>query len=216
VTIRAVVFDVGETLVDETRIWSEWADWLGVTRLTFLGLLGGVIARAGDHRDPFHILRPDLDARAERAKREAAGQPDDLRLDDFYPDALPALRAVRAAGYRIGIAGNQPSRTEAVLATLDVPLDIAASSESWGVHKPDPAFFARIAVELGLPPGDIAYVGDRVDNDVEPAAAAGMAAIFIRRGPWAWIQAGRDDPPAATATIDRLDELPAVLARLRA
>jgi len=90
-----------------------------------------------------------------------------------------------------------------------------AASESWGVHKPDPAFFARIASELGLPAGEIAYVGDRLDNDVEPAAAAGMAAIFIRRGPWGWIQAGRSDPPAAAATIDSLDELPAVLAGLR-
>ena len=28
--IKAVVFDVGETLIDETRIWSRWADRLGV------------------------------------------------------------------------------------------------------------------------------------------------------------------------------------------
>ena len=55
---------------------------------------------------------------------------------------------------------------------------------------------------------------DRLDNDVEPAAAAGMAAIFIRRGPWGWIQAGRSDPPQAAATIDGLGELPAVLAAL--
>ena len=29
--IRALVFDVGETLIDETRIWSRWADRLGVS-----------------------------------------------------------------------------------------------------------------------------------------------------------------------------------------
>ena len=28
--IKAVVFDVGETLVDETREYGTWADWLGV------------------------------------------------------------------------------------------------------------------------------------------------------------------------------------------
>jgi FMN phosphatase YigB (HAD superfamily) len=28
--IDAVVFDVGETLVDETREYGTWADWLGV------------------------------------------------------------------------------------------------------------------------------------------------------------------------------------------
>ncbi len=34
--IRAVCFDVGETLIDETRHWGEWADFLGVPRLTLL------------------------------------------------------------------------------------------------------------------------------------------------------------------------------------
>jgi len=215
VAIRAVVFDVGETLVDETRIWSEWADWLGIPRLTFLGVLGGAIARGGDHRDPFRILRPDLDVRAEQEKREAAGTPNVLRPDDFYPDALPMLRSLREAGYLVGVVGNQPGRTTAVLNALDVDLDLAASSADWGVEKPDPAFFERIATELRLAPAKIAYVGDRLDNDVRPAAAAGMAAIFIRRGPWAWIQAGGEDPPEATATINGLNELPAVLTAAR-
>ena len=94
-------------------------------------------------------------------------------------------------------------------------LDIAASSADWGVEKPDPAFFERIAAELQLSPGEIAYVGDRLDNDVRPAAAVGMVAIFIRRGPWAWIQAGRESPVEATASIDGLDELTEVLTALR-
>ena len=60
-TIRAVVFDVGETLVDETRAWTAWADALKVPRLTFLATLGGVNARGGDHREVFEILRPDVE-----------------------------------------------------------------------------------------------------------------------------------------------------------
>jgi HAD superfamily hydrolase (TIGR01662 family) len=215
VTVKAVVFDVGETLVDETRIWSEWADWLGIPRLTFIAVLGASIKPGGDHREPFRIFRPDLDVAAERAKREAEGFPDDLRVDDFYPDAIPALRALRAEGYRVGVVGNQPRRTEAVLAAIDVPLDLAATSETWGVHKPDPAFFARIARELQLAPSEIAYVGDRLDNDVIPAAESGMAAIFIRRGPWAWVQAGRSNPRHAAATIEGLAELPAALKAMR-
>jgi HAD superfamily hydrolase (TIGR01662 family) len=214
VPVRAVVFDVGETLVDETRIWSEWADWLGIPRLTFLAVIGAGIRPGGDHRAPFRIFRPDLDLAAERAKRIAAGMPDELRVDDFYPDAVPALRSVRDAGYRVGVVGNQPTSVEAVLDALDVPLDLVASSASWGVEKPDPAFFARIAEELQLPPAEVAYVGDRVDNDVGPAAAAGMVAIFIRRGPWAWVQAGRSDPPEATASINGLAELVELLGRL--
>ena len=39
----------------------------------------------------------------ERAGRESA-----LTRDDSYPDARPRLEALRASGFRIGIAGNQP------------------------------------------------------------------------------------------------------------
>jgi HAD superfamily hydrolase (TIGR01662 family) len=176
-----------------------------------MAVLGALIERGGDHRDPLRLFRPGIDIEAEFARRQAAGVPDDIGVEDLYPDAVSALRALIAAGYRVGIVGNQPIRAEAPFAALDVPLDFVASSESWGVQKPDPAFFARIASELGLPPKAIAYVGDRVDNDVRPAAAAGMAAIFIRRGPWAWIQAGRSNPPEAAATIEGLDELEGIL-----
>jgi HAD superfamily hydrolase (TIGR01662 family) len=214
VTIRAVVFDVGETLVDETDAWGDWADWLGIPRLTLFGVLGAVIARSGDHREVFEILRPGLDIGAEIRARQAAGRRPMVMVDDLYPDALDCLRRLAAAGYRLGIAGNQPTSTEAVLGAIGVPLEIAASSEGWGVHKPDPAFFERIVAELHLAAGEVAYVGDRLDNDVGPAARAGMAAIFVRRGPWAFIQTSDGREVAATATIDSLAELPAVLDRL--
>ena len=210
--IRAVVFDVGETLVDETRIWSDWADWLGVPRLTFLGALGGIIARGGSHLDVFELFRPGLDLRAELRRRAAAERLDDISPADLYPDVRPALAALAAAGHRLGIAGNQPARAGPALAALDLPVELLGISATWGVTKPDPAFFARIASELDLPPAAVAYVGDRVDNDVEPAARAGMRAIWIRRGPWAWIQAGREVPGAASAAISSLIELPEVLA----
>jgi HAD superfamily hydrolase (TIGR01662 family) len=213
--LRAVVFDVGETIVDETRAWSAWADWLGIPRLTFLAVCGAVIARGvADHREPFRIFRPGLDLAEELRKREAAGVGDAITAEDLYPDAIDCLRALHAAGYRIGVVGNQPARAEAALSELGLPIDLVGSSETWGVQKPDVRFFERIASELVLSAGEIAYVGDRLDNDVRPAAAAGMRAIFIRRGPWAWIQAPTEDPPEATLTVNSLAELPAALAAL--
>ena len=211
-----MVFDLGETLVDETRVWGEWADALGIPRLTFFAVLGSTIA-AGDqpHTAVFPIFRPDLDVRAARRERLASGKEDWRFPDDLYPDVLDTLRAVRAAGYRIGIAGNQPDGADEALHGAGIDVDLIGSSASWGVEKPDPAFFARIAHELDLPPERIAYVGDRVDNDIIPAADAGMVAIHLRRGPWAWIQVGRGTTPRAAATIDGLAELPQVLARAR-
>ena len=212
--IQAVVFDVGETLIDETRIWTAWADYLGVPRLTFLATLGASIARGGDHRDPFQLFRPGFDVEAEIVRFRSEGHESVFAAEDLYPDALECLRALAAAGYRIGVAANQPAEAAAVIRSFGIELELVGMSAAWGLHKPDPAFFARIARELALPPAAIAYVGDRVDNDVRPAHAAGMTAVFVRRGPWGWIQAGAADPAEADLVVGGLAELPAALSAL--
>jgi HAD superfamily hydrolase (TIGR01549 family) len=213
--IGAIVFDVGETLIDETRHWGEWADWLGAPRLTFFALLGAAIERGEHHRAVFEHLRPGLDIEVETQRREAVGWTYRFEREDFYPDALPCLRRLRAAGYKIGIAGNQPRQAEAALAAAGVAADFIASSANWGVEKPSPGFFARLAAAAKVPSGEIAYVGDRLDNDVLPAREAGMAAIFIRRGPWGYIGAASPEARRASAIVQSLDELPDVLAALQ-
>jgi HAD superfamily hydrolase (TIGR01549 family) len=206
--IRWVCFDVGETLIDETRQWAGWADWLGVTHLTFFAALGAVIAQRRHHREVFSLLRPGFDLAQARAERAAAGQAEGFSAADLYPDVRPALGRLRAGGVRIAIAGNQPDWAEAALAEIGLPADLVAASERWGVHKPDPAFFARLVVEVGAPAAQIAYVGDRLDNDVLPARAAGLWAIFIRRGPWGYIHATWPEREQAHTTIETLEELP--------
>lgn len=206
--IEAVVFDVGETLVDETRAWSIWADHLGVPRLTFFSALGASIAAAGHHHDPMRLLRPDIDVDAESSALRAGGQSWHASAEDLYPDALPCLQQLAALGYRLGVAANQPAEVADAVRSFGVDLELVGMSATWGLHKPDPAFFERIARELALPPERIAYVGDRVDNDVRPAKAAGMVAVFVRRGPWGWIQAGTEDPSDADIVVNALAELP--------
>ncbi len=108
---------------------------------------------------------------------------------------------------RVGFAGNQPAGAETSLADLVADGDLVATSADWGVSKPDPAFFARVVEELALPAAEIAYVGDRVDNDILPAAAAaGMFTVHLRRGPWGIIQAAWPEANTADATAANLDE----------
>lgn len=217
--IRAVFFDVGETLVDETRAWGTWADWLGVPRFTFFAALGGLIERGEEPSRVLPLFRPDFDLARERAARVAAGAAehglgDLIGAEDLYADAVPCLRALRAEGYLIGISGNQPAGTEQALARLGVPADIVASSAIWQVRKPSPDFFARVVEAANLPPAQIAYVGDRLDNDVLPAADAGMTAIFLRRGPWGHLHASRPEIARARLRLDSLAALPAALRSL--
>lgn len=125
------------------------------------------------------------------------------------------LHRLRKLGGRLGIAGNQPPGVVEELAGLDLPLDLIASSASFGVAKPDPRFFERIVMHLGISAGAIAYVGDRLDNDVLPAQAVGMRAIFLRRGPWGYIHAAWPEAERVTCRIDGLRELPDVLQGMR-
>jgi HAD superfamily hydrolase (TIGR01662 family) len=204
--IRAVFFDVGETIVDESRDYGVWADWLGVPRHTFSAVFGATIARGLDHRQAFQVFRPGFDLATEWERRLAA-RPDDpgpLSKADLFPDARPCLAALHEQGLRIGLAGNQPARAEALLRALDLPVDAVATSAGWGVEKPSPAFFDRVVREAGFPAAEVLYVGDRLDNDIRPAQAVGLATALIRRGPWAFIL---DDPATADRCLFRLDSL---------
>ena len=207
--IRAVFFDVGETLLSEDGVWRSWAEFYGVPPLTFFGVLGAVIERRGHHLDVFDYFDPEFSL-------ETTTHPYEISAADLYDDAVPCLRALKAEGYVVGVSGNQPPDvSERLVSSLGLDLDVVASSAAWGVEKPDPEFFVRVAEAAGMEPGEVAYVGDRVDNDVVPAKAAGMTAVFVRRGPWGYVHARWPEAALADARIENLSELPAVLRSLR-
>jgi FMN phosphatase YigB (HAD superfamily) len=214
VKLRAAVFDFGETLLSEERAWGVWADWIGASRQELFAAIGATVAGRHPHVYALQLLRPGFDLRTALAERLEAGVPRHEELYDVYPDAAPALARLRAAGVRVGIAGNQPVGAAESVAELVAPGDFVATSAAWGVSKPDPAFFARLIDEIGARPEEIAYVGDRVDNDVVPAAAAGLVAVHLRRGPWGVIQATWPEASDAPISASDLDEaVTAILAR---
>jgi HAD superfamily hydrolase (TIGR01549 family) len=202
--IRAVWFDVGEVLINETREYHAWADWLGVPRHTFSAVFGAVIARGQDYRDVFQVFRPGFDLEAERQTRLDAGRGEYLNADDLYPDARLCLQALKDAGYFVGIAGNQTARAGQFLRELNLPCDVLATSDDWGVTKPSPDFFAKLIEASGYSADEIAYVGDRLDNDIRPAAATGLFTVWVKRGPWGYIAR---DLAGADLKVDSLDQL---------
>jgi FMN phosphatase YigB (HAD superfamily) len=212
--IRTVCFDVGETLIDETRHWTEWADFLGVPAMTLFTAIGVIMERGEPFRRIFDIFKPGLDPSTARKLRAEAGWTYDFAAADLYPDVVPCLTALRELGYTVMIAGNQPVEAEAALRRLGLPADIIASSAGWGVSKPDPAFFAKVIEVAGQPAANIAYVGDRLDNDILPSLAAGMKAVFLRRGPWGWMHAEKPEIEQAHLRLDDLHGLADRLAYL--
>jgi HAD superfamily hydrolase (TIGR01549 family) len=215
VAIDAVVFDVGETLVDETREYGAWADWLGVPRHTFSAVFGAVIALGMDYRDAFQYFCPGFNLDAERARRADADQAEWFGEDDLYPDVRPSLAALRDMGVWVGVAGNQTFRAGEILRKLNLPADMIATSDDWGVSKPDGAFFRALITAAPCDGSRIVYVGDRLDYDLKPAKAAGMRTAFIRRGPWGHIWERHPDMgEAADWHLSSLAELPPLVAEV--
>ncbi len=200
---RWVCLDVGETLIDETRFWSAWADLLGVPHLTFMAVCGAVIARGGQHWEVFDVFgRPDWQS----LLPEFSAMTGPFRATDLYSDALPTLSRLRQMGYRVAIVANQPAERTAELLALGVEVDVMAMSDELGANKPDPRFFAAALRLMGDPdPGNVAHVGDRLDNDVLPSAAAGMRPVWLKRGPWGIIV--NDAPPPGTLVARTLAEV---------
>jgi len=192
-----VFFDVGETLVDEERYWRRIAEAAGVRPHVLWAALGVTIARGEEHWRVYDHL----------GLERVTAAPAYYEPEDFYPDALPAIGELRRRGLFVGVAGNQSAELEEWFRGHGWVVDYVASSDRLGVRKPDPAFFAALVEAAGCEAAESAYVGDRVDNDVLPAKAAGMLAVHVRRGPWGYLQ----DASAADVRVDSLGALPEAL-----
>jgi HAD superfamily hydrolase (TIGR01549 family) len=210
--IQAVVFDVGEVLIDETTEYGAWADWLGIPRHTFSAMFGAVIARGEDYRQVFQHFKPGFNLTDEREKRLKAGLGEYFNARDLSPDVRPCIDQLKAEGYVIGIAGNQTRRAGRLLRELNLPADFIATSDDLGAEKPDVAFFEKLAEQQGLEPAATAYVGDRFENDILPAQAAGFVGVLLRRGPWGYLNADHPLASQADRTLTSLNALAAELA----
>jgi putative hydrolase of the HAD superfamily len=125
---------------------------------------------------------------------------------EAYPDAPPALRALRARGLRIVVASNWDYSLREVLAGAGLaPLvDAVVTSAEAGARKPDPALFAAALRAAGSDPDGALHAGDSLANDVEGARAAGIRAVLVDR-------AGDSGAPPDVQTVAGLGDLAAVL-----
>jgi putative hydrolase of the HAD superfamily len=141
---------------------------------------------------------PDLDhATARRAMLEAL----EFRP---YPDVLPALGELRERGLTLVVASNWDCSLSDWLEPAGITdlVDGVVTSAEVGAPKPHPRVFERALAIAGVAPSEALHVGDKVDNDVQGAAAAGVRAVLVQR---------EGEPPAGVEAISSLRELPALL-----
>jgi putative hydrolase of the HAD superfamily len=125
-----------------------------------------------------------------------------------YPDAVPALEAMRSLGLRLAVVSNFDERLPELLAGLDLArrVDLVVPSSSIGLAKPNPKLFTHALARLGVEPRAALHVGDHRLEDVEGAQAAGMEAVLLDR-------AGAGARGVTAATARDLLELAAALER---
>jgi putative hydrolase of the HAD superfamily len=134
----------------------------------------------------------------------------------LYEDVGPALREIRAAGYRIGLISN----TQRCLASFQSHFELeglitgAVSSSQHGYMKPHPSIFRAAMELLGVTPGQSVMVGDHTGHDIEGAIRAGMRAVLVRRSAGEPFSPFTDSPNGPVPVIASLAELRGVLERL--
>ena len=151
---------------------------------------------------------------ASRSEANVASARWQYRRDSLYPDVLPALQEL-STRYRLGVVANQQSTVRAALERDGLAgfFEAWAVSEDLGVEKPDPRIFEHALSVAGAEASSSAMAGDRLDYDIEPAARAGMATVWVLRGeaPAAPIPEQLAIPDAAVAS---LAELPGAVDRI--
>jgi len=242
--IKALLFDLGDTLVDFGKVDTSRLFKQGA-RLSY-DFLKGLGQPVGSfwyycwrnlwslrfHYWISNITGRDFDA-LELSKQVGAKW--GIRLDEqqwrrlawlwykplgeigrLAPDAMATLERLRRRGLKLGIVsntfvnGNSLDRHLQQLGILDF-FSVRIYSYEFAFRKPDLGIFKAAAERVGEMVGDIVFVGDRIDKDIEPALRLGMRAVLKK----AYTNEGKD-APEGTWKIERLSELPAIIDRINA
>jgi putative hydrolase of the HAD superfamily len=123
---------------------------------------------------------------------------------EIFPDVAPALARLRP---RYALASLSNGNADLARIGLDHIFNVSLNARQIGAAKPHPRCFERLARELALDPGAIAYVGDDPQLDVAAARAAGLRTVWMNRRALAWPQ----ELPPADLTVRDCAQLAAVL-----
>jgi putative hydrolase of the HAD superfamily len=220
VLVRAVFFDVDDTLVDYATAASaalnralgpdvDQAAWAALPHYERFssGELGF---------EQMRVLRMVDYLAAHGRQDEAAEDLEQLRIDhlsercESFSDVLSCLGELQQRGLVLGAITNNDGahqRAKLIRVGIDPYLSALAISGELGFAKPDPRIFHHACAQLGVEPGEAIHVGDRLDLDARAAAAAGLRGVWLdRSGSSAAVEV-----PDGVAVIRGLDELAELL-----
>jgi len=184
----AVIFDLDGTLADTLQDLADATNW-------GLGQLNQPVHPLQNYRYLVGAGRRELCRLALREEnRHLIDQLETLMTDYYakhcfdatkpYAGIVEMLKTLSSQGVRLAILSNKPQDfVELTIKTLfgDFHFDHVLGDGPTLPRKPDPAGAKLIAEKFGLPPEQIAYVGD-TSIDMQTANRAGMYAIGVTWG----------------------------------
>jgi HAD superfamily hydrolase (TIGR01662 family) len=192
---RAILFDIGgpldlefawEIAVDGAIAAACGLEGIRVEQATIEAASDAAVAAFAPDAYAFMVEYlcggdPAAAARATNRRRAMTGG---LDVFQMRPDMPALLRRLADRGLKLGIVANQPAGVAERLeregiANLFAHLGLTGLT---GLRKPDPRAFMTACEDLGVTPAEAIMVGDRIDIDIVPAKALGMAAIRIKTG----------------------------------
>jgi putative hydrolase of the HAD superfamily len=213
--LRGVLAEHGHTVTDEElhRAWEVADRWFWDDYHRPMNDTWGDDARIDATWRQYHsLMLGELGLADERHRLidtilAAQYAPDSWEL---YPDVLPAVAELHAAGVKLGIVSDWGSNLLPIVEGLGLAgeMDFVLASGSVGLSKPDPAFFRLAAARAGIPPGEAVMVGDSYRADVEGARSGGMEGILVRRPEW---RDRREPVPDGVHVVASLAELPPIV-----
>ena len=173
--IKWLFFDVGSTLVDESKVYED--------RMKRIADLSGLTYEQ-IYKYAMSFYKENKKGDLEVARQLGVKLPKwESQYERLYTDTKDCLKKLSRI-YKIGVIANQSLGTSERLENLGVRkyLDLIIASAEEGVSKPDRRIFEIALERSSCKPENAVMIGDRIDNDIVPAKQLGMKTIWVKQG----------------------------------
>lgn len=173
--IKWIFFDVGSTLVDESRVYEG--------RMNKVAELAGVSYKYV-YETSMAFYKENKKGDIETMELLGVEKPKWCFEDEILYDETEECLKKLSRNYKIGVIANQSMGTADRLENFGILkyIDLVIASAEEGVSKPDKRIFEIALERSGCKPENAVMVGDRIDNDIVPAKQIGMKTIWVKQG----------------------------------
>ena len=198
--IKWIFFDLGSTLIDE----EDCKEYRAAETLK----QSGAPSNEEFYRQMEYLASVNMLPYKDAVKKFGLEQVKwPKHLEKLYPESREVLQALHGR-YKLGIIANQSAGTEERMVRFGIRdyFDVVVASAEAGVAKPDKRIFELALSQAGCSAKEACMVGDRLDNDIAPAAEMGMYTVWVRQS---WFGRGNVDlaPFKPNFTVDKISEV---------